>query len=306
MKSEKKLSICPISNSSGEILRLKKPCDLFESYSRINKINLSLDLKNKYFTETITEFHSKNSDLRWYSPCRLGDSDFYEELSKNPHYYSFETWDKIKTLEFLNRDKVRSFIDVGCGEGWLVKKAIEVGIKGCGVDINEKAVSTAKLNGFPLYLPKDKELSGKIFDTLVSLQTLEHVAEPANWLSNLITTYKPKEIIIAVPAHDTMLGRTNEPLCWPPHHFTLWSEKSIRFLAKQLNLSVLSVEYEPNTWGRFNNTLNREGRRNLNGTIRFPKGRRGKIMFRVCQLLKINWACRSHTLLAHLKTRDHE
>jgi SAM-dependent methyltransferase len=306
MKTKDNEVTCPISQSSGIILRKKEPDDLFYSYDKISRINLSPEIKAKYFTKSIEEYYSINSDLRWYHPCKLGDSDFYEELSNNPNYYNFETWDKIKALEILKSNRQLSFIDVGCGEGWLVKKAIENGLNATGVDINEKAVGAAKISGIPLYFPEDTDLNGKTFDVLVSLQTLEHVSQPVSWLSDLISTYKPKDIIIAVPAHDTMLGRTNEPLCWPPHHFTLWSEKSIRFLAKQLNLSVLSVEYEPNTWGRFNNTLNREGRRNLNGTIRFPKGRRGKIMFRVCQLLKINWACRSHTLLAHLKTRDHE
>ncbi len=305
MKTTNKEVTCPISQSPGVLLRQKHPNELFDSYERIDKIKLSQKIKNKYFKEEIGEYYSVHSDLRWYHPCELGDSDFYEELSLNSNYYNFETWDKLKTLQLLKRYPDKSFIDVGCGEGWLVKKAMEIGLNITGVDINEKAINSAKLMGLPLFFPDDSALKEKTFDILVTLQTLEHVSEPRNWLANLMSTYKPKEIIIAVPAHDTMLGRTNEPLCWPPHHFTLWSERSIRVLAKQLDLNVLSVEYEPNTWGRFNNTLNREGRRNLNGTIHFPKGRKGKILFRICQLLKINWACRSHTLLAHLRTKDH-
>lgn len=304
MKNSAETTTCPITRKVGKLLRTKEPNELFEAYSTISKIELTKAIKDKYFKKSVSELYSPASDLRWYHPSKLGESDFYEQLSTSPYYYNLETWDKLKSLEILQRLQVREFIDIGCGEGWLVKKANELGISGSGIDINEKAIKEAKSQGLPLYLPSESTLKKRKFEAIVSLQTLEHISDPVDWLNHQVSTFSPRHIIIAVPAHDTMLGRTNDPLCWPPHHFTLWSAKSIHALASKLNLQVHSIEYEPNTWARFNSTLNREGRRNFNGTFQFPKGNKGKLLFKICQLLNIPWACRAHTLIAHLKTKE--
>jgi 2-polyprenyl-3-methyl-5-hydroxy-6-metoxy-1,4-benzoquinol methylase len=293
--------ICPITGKPGRSLRTRQPEELFQAYNDYCKFPLTAELKQKYFTDPVTEYFCKASGLRWYSPCRLGESDFYERLSSFPHYYNPGSWDKLEALQILLKIGGESAVDVGCGDGWLVREAMKAGLQMMGTDLNAAAIANGKKEGLSVYHPDDIGAQGRHVDTLVSLQTLEHVHNPVAWLQAQIDQFTPNHLILAVPAHDTMLGRAMEPLCWPPHHFTQWSAQAMHSLADKIGFKVVRMTYEPNDWRRFNGILNRERRRCLDGTPTFPKGRRGALLFWLLSLLRVSWVSRAHTLLVVLK-----
>lgn len=291
---------CPLTDVPGRALRTRQPEELFDAYATHCRFPLTNELREKYFREPITEYSAATSGLRWYSPCRLGDSDFYEHLSSFPDYYNPASWDKLAALRILCDLQPEAVVDVGCGDGWLVREIQASGLKVMGTDLNEDAITKARAEGLDVHLPDSPAITGQQVEVLVSLQTLEHVHDPIAWLQAQVQQFQPKTLVLAVPAHDTMLGRSSEPLCWPPHHFTLWSGKAMKVLAQKIGYQLNSVEYEPNSWRRFNGTLNREGRRHLDGTLGFPKGRSGALLFRMMNLIGVPWIRRAHSLMAVL------
>lgn len=293
--------ICPITGKPGRPLRTRQPEELFQAYNDYCKFPLTPELKQKYFTDPVTEYFCKASGLRWYSPCRLGESDFYERLSSFPDYYNPGSWDKVEALRILGELGDPSAVDVGCGDGWLVREGGKAGLQMMGTDLNAAAIANARKEGLTIFHPDDPAAQGRHTDTLVSLQTLEHVHDPVVWLQAQIAQFTPRHLILAVPAHDTMLGRAREPLCWPPHHFTQWSAQAMLALADRVGFKVGRLIYEPNDWRRFNGILNRERRRHLDGTPTFPKGRRGALLFWLLNHLRVPWVRRAHTLLAVLE-----
>lgn len=290
---------CPLTGQPGIVLRRREPSDLVASYEAYLDVQLPELLQTRYFSSAIAEYHCAESGLRWYSPTLLGGSDFYEYLETFPWYYGGESWDKLRTIELLSTLRAERFVDIGSGEGLLLGLARARGIDGFGVEMNPTAVAKGCAAGRRIYLMDDPALQEERADVLVTLQTLEHVNDPRAWLSANLERFDARYAIIAVPCHDTMLGKTSDPLAWPPHHGTLWSGRALRVLATQIGYRIVKLEYEPNTWRRFNCLLDREpSPRRLGSLPRFPRGRAGSRLFRVLYRLNIPWVTRAHTALA--------
>ena len=290
---------CPLTGQTGMVLRRREAAELARSYEIYSRMPLPKHLQSRYFKAQIIEYYNPGSGLRWYSPTLLGQSEFYEYLGTFPGYYSSETWDKKRTVEILKTLRPQSFVDLGCGDGLLLKLAAEGGLNGFGLDINQKAVAAGTDAGLRLYLDNGQSVPEPQPDVLVTLQTIEHVLDPVIWLRTRLERFRPRYVIVAVPCHDTMLGISSDPLVWPPHHATLWSGRALAVLAERLKHKILKVEYEPNTWGRFNSVLEREpDRRKLDRLPSFPSGRIGHTLFRALKKLKIEWTEHAHSALA--------
>ena len=295
-------SVCPICSKTGDRLRNFSPARLVDLYENYSKMPLPASLVNKYIKEPVQEYLCGDCAIRWYSPGALGESDFYEFLSTFPNYYNPASWDKLISVEILRSLPCRTAVDVGCGDGWLLKEASATGVKMVGVEINEAVVNSAKNLGLDIYLPNDSALNALSFDAMVSLQTLEHIENPTDWLIAQTHRFRPKYIILAVPAHDTTLGSTSDPLVWPPHHRTLWSGRSLTKLASLVNYRVREIIYQPSSWHRFDSIVSQEPNRALWKKFPFPKGRLGHLLFRVLKAMGIKWIARAHTVIAVLES----
>jgi SAM-dependent methyltransferase len=289
---------CPLTGDLGMALRRRSAHELIASYAAYSGMPLPTSLQTPYFPGAVTEYYCAKSNLKWYSPTVLGGSDFYEHLARFPNYYDAETWDKLRTIDLLTALRPEKFVDIGCGEGLLLQLAAEQGIDGFGLEMNSSAVSIGRAVGLRIYSLDDPATVDEQAEVVVTLQTLEHVKDPQSWLSSILDRFTPRYAIVAVPCHDTMLGKTSDPLVWPPHHATLWSGRALQVLAKQVGYRVLKLEYEPNSWQRFDAVLNREpSPRRIAWLPRFPRGRVGSSLFRALCLLKIDWVRRAHTAL---------
>ena len=124
-------------------------------------------------------------------------------------------------------------LDIACGVGYgsqlLSQHREEVSV--LGVDVSESAVAHARLH----YASPKVEFrvadamafeDPEGFDSIVSLETLEHVAAPGALLSHLAGLLRPEGILIAsVP--------TTPSVDLNPHHLHDFSEKSFRQLVKR-------------------------------------------------------------------------
>jgi len=108
-----------------------------------------------------------------------------------------------------SRDGVASVLDLGCGDGLLLSFLKEKGITGKGLDISEEGVEKAKSKGLNASV---YDFSGKlpfqdgVFDVVVSLDVLEHLYDPENFIREAKRVSK-NNLIIGVPNFNSLPAR---------------------------------------------------------------------------------------------------
>lgn len=251
-------SSCPLTSSEGVPLRQVAGSELANRFSSHVGITLSDKLRRRYFHNDFTEFESASSGLRWFSPAVVADQDFYAFLAREcDWYYAPESWDQRLALEFLSNQENPNFAEIGCGPGYFLEAARKQGLNGFGVDINSEALNQAREKNLVVFHPDDDSLPENV-DCLCLFQVLEHLPAPLETLRQYIFRMNPNHVIISVPCFESALGYTSDPLCWPPHHVTFWSRKSLETLGDRIGFRLSEINYDPINYRTFIKMWRRE------------------------------------------------
>lgn len=132
-------------------------------------------------------------------------------------------------------------LDCACGVGYgtrLVTEAVGAIDEGLGVDIDPQAVEYAErryADARTRYVQRDvlvDELSGLgRFDTVVSLETIEHLTDPRAFLTRLVPLLAPEGVLVAsVPVTPSVDLN--------PHHLHDFTDRSFRALLSSVGLAV--------------------------------------------------------------------
>ena len=122
----------------------------------------------------------------------------------------FETYSIF--LEYLEVQKGKKLLDVGCGPGLLIKAASKVGLDTCGIDLSEEAVNLAmkvsphsKVN---VGQGEKLEFEDHIFDYLTCIGTLEHFLDMRKGLEEMKrVTKKDALFCLMVPNSSSILWK---------------------------------------------------------------------------------------------------
>lgn len=295
-------NLCPITGKPGHIRRQMSGKDLFELYGTY----FSKRIEERYFPipfdETIIEYHSEESGLVWYYPRKLGDGGYYNHLNNTySWYYNPNSWDKQLCLELLNSEQMDSIIEIGSGDGWMLHELKKANLNAMGVEINEKAVGDCRSQGLKVYAPSEPipKPEGRV--ALCMLQTIEHLDNPVGVLSEYIDLFKPEYIHLSAPCFETLLGLTSDPLSWPPHHATAWSEKSMHQMGLKIGYKIKLVKYSPLSFHEFLMRQQWEPNKKFPGLPRFPGGKFGRVLFKLLRVVKPCWFTRSHSIYVILE-----
>lgn len=132
-------------------------------------------------------------------------------------------------------------LDIACGVGYgthlMVEKADSI-VEAIGVDISRVAVEYAKqryANERIQFLQHDAVTftDEKGFDSIISLETLEHVPDPADLVKNLVRLIRPGGVFIA-SAPTTPSADVN------PYHLKDFTERSFRSMVVKHGLAELA------------------------------------------------------------------
>ncbi|MBO9622056.1 MAG: bifunctional 2-polyprenyl-6-hydroxyphenol methylase/3-demethylubiquinol 3-O-methyltransferase UbiG [Sphingomonas sp.] len=107
----------------------------------------------------------------------------------------------------------RTAIDVGCGAGLLTEPLARLGARATGVDAAPENVGAARAHAEAMGLDVEyvaggiEDLAGRKFDLVVSMEVIEHVANPANFVAGLADALAPGGLMILSTPNRTPLSR---------------------------------------------------------------------------------------------------
>lgn len=197
--------------------------------------------------ETIEKCICLDCDLRFFSPQVVGGPDLYAALGRTNIYYGPAKWEFIEVLRRLaQRPRGGSLLEYGCGRGWFLEQSARFFDSAVGLDFNTAAVADCRARGLDVRAIELESIDQR-FDTIVSFQVVEHVANPGETLRRLVQMLQPDgTLIIAVPNEDSLLGELNlNFLNLPPHHASCWSRKALASIGNIFGLQLEDYLCEP-------------------------------------------------------------
>jgi 2-polyprenyl-3-methyl-5-hydroxy-6-metoxy-1,4-benzoquinol methylase len=147
-------------------------------------------------------------------------------------------------LDMLSNNTDRCILDLGCGNGYLVNFLVTKGYNAFGTDASAEGIAIAKIKNPNRFFLQDlstgklpTELQAKKFDTIISTEVIEHLYDPAGFITFCKDAISNGgEIIISTPYHgylkNLVLSLFNK---WDTHlspmwyggHIKLWSRKTL-------------------------------------------------------------------------------
>ncbi len=213
------------------------------------KFNHGIDVKREFDgLESFTEYHCMECGLGFFIPAVTGSGNFYKDLQQLRWYYMPEKWEFSQALADLESGEFA--LEVGCGSGDFVEKALQKNIHIEGIEINEAAVSIAVQRGLPVdHIDLSDLASAKpgIYGAVCAFQVLEHVPDPRGFLEDCIALLKVGgKLLISVPNNLGFIQYDREDwLNRPPHHATHWSWQVFQAIPKLMQLKQQRLKYEP-------------------------------------------------------------
>lgn len=147
-----------------------------------------------------------------------------------------------------------NFLEIGPGDGSLLRKMRALGWNAFGVDLGEYA------KGFQVVSSPDQLPDSIKFDVIVFKDVLEHVSTPKiilnSYLPNLTSDAK---LFIGVPWSESKRAQTLQ-VSWemvrPLGHLHYFSKQSIKTILKEVNFNVITTSTE-NIYGSYPRSLAR-------------------------------------------------
>ncbi len=176
----------------------------------------------------------------FYRHSKFTYDDYIYYIKKTYEYYL------TRAANLVKRD---NFLEIGCGPGFLLQVALEIGFKWvCGVEPSSDAITRAsdkirdriKNDSFRAGLYEENS-----FDLVAFFQTLDHIPDPNLFLKDVFRVLKPGGIVLALN-HDvealsaTILGERS-PIIDIEHTF-LYNKRTMRQIFEKHGFRIVELE----------------------------------------------------------------
>ncbi|KQC02438.1 bifunctional 2-polyprenyl-6-hydroxyphenol methylase/3-demethylubiquinol 3-O-methyltransferase UbiG [Pedobacter sp. Hv1] len=160
-------------------------------------------------------------------------------------------------LNLLDQQVNQTILDLGCGNGALVKLFVENGFNAYGTDASESGIKMASQFSADRFAVKDLsigELPDKFaqltFDTVTATEVIEHLYDPRKFIQfckKILLKNGGGELILTTPYHGyiknvmlSLFGKWDShanPL-WDGGHIKLWSKNTLTQLLTEQGFTV--------------------------------------------------------------------
>lgn len=209
----------------------------------------------------------KNCQIYFVTPQITFSNNVWKELYDGNYFGKMTKWwtnrrqkdrnDRLDLLEEHSNHRIINFLDVGCGEGYVIIEASERGWKAHGIDVSDNRIVSAKGKDILFSLSDifDAQFPDNHFDCIYMDSVLEHVLNPIAYLKELNRIIKECGVVyIGVPNEDCLFndikkllyiifGKGNisariKPFI-SPYHVTGFNRKSITIASMKTNFEIV-------------------------------------------------------------------
>jgi SAM-dependent methyltransferase len=185
----------------------------------------------------------------YFEGIRRG-SGYEEYAAQEREYLATFDDDLRRMLDFVSHGSV---LDVGCGYGYFVRRALAAGYEAYGIDLSAEGICEAEkhapgrvFRGTVETIDSIEALADRSFDIIFASHLIEHITEPRRFVDQLIARLADRGILTLVtPNIESWLARLSGPR-WVsfkiPEHVAYYSPKTMRRLLEGAGLEVLAID----------------------------------------------------------------
>lgn len=176
-------------------------------------------------------------------------SVIYAEEATSATSYSASMLDyrREQMRHFVERFALQGqhLLDVGCGDGHLLRILTELGTHPIGVDASKKAIELAQSQGFEAhfaYITRQERVKGQPFDAFVSMDVIEHVDDLTDFVQGIAANLRDGAVgLIETPSFEKTLEHQRF-YDFIPDHLSYFTHESLRLTLELGGFEVLEIE----------------------------------------------------------------
>jgi SAM-dependent methyltransferase len=197
-------------------------------------------------------FSCQQCGLQFWNPRALPSAEWYELMysGRDAELLPLEPGHKY-FLSDPQAPQSGDLLDAGCGTGNFLAAAREKGFRVSGTELDRSAASFAREklsieNIFPFsIIDFAAQFPAAKYDVVTFFEVLEHQADPAAFLSAVVSCLRPGGFIaLSVPNRDRWLTGP-DVYDYPPNHFLRWNEAALREVMPRFGFQIISVKQQP-------------------------------------------------------------
>lgn len=218
--------------------------DLAGVYAHVFGVDVTAELPDSLNIELI---RCLDCDLYRFEPARPGGAEFYARLAASPKmtfaYYPENRAGFAVAVEVAAKGS--RLLDVGCGGGKLAAR-LRPGVDYTGLELNPDGLAAGRRLGLRLLdesVEDHARRNPRAYDVVCAFEVMEHVVDPIGFAEACRAALAPGGMmILSTPSADSFYPFVvNEPLNFPPHHLTWWTERTYRRLGERLGFAEVAV-----------------------------------------------------------------
>jgi len=150
-------------------------------------------------------------------------------------------------LRYLAVSEKGRMLDVGCGDGSVLKLAQELGWNAEGVDFDARAVGTARRKGLSVRLGRlaEQRYPDESFDLVLMQHVIEHVHDPLATLREVRRVLRKSGTLVLTTPNTASWGSRHFGSSWipldPPRHLQIFNKHNLTVLAQRAAFVKISV-----------------------------------------------------------------
>jgi len=207
------------------------------------------DLKN-YQKAYLCQCNSCNFIFSRKIPSDKDLKRYYSDDYDRTRYFSHITYQRYKELllSFESSRKTNKILDIGCGYGFFLTVAKELGWEVYGTELSNKAAEHCIKNGISMHLGDldTNTFSEHEFDVIVAIELIEHINTPkafAEQTHRLLR--KGGKLYITTPNFNSILRyrlKEKSDIIEFPNHLTYFTPKTLKHLFTKNGFKTLNIK----------------------------------------------------------------
>jgi len=190
------------------------------------------------YQKSSKELKNMLSEIYLSGSMMTGSMNEYDLVGMQHANYAVELI--LNSYKDLNQKKV---LEIGCGNGYIIKKMLERGAICTGLEpgVQAESLSFDDLRVVNDFFPT-KEIKDEKFDLILHFNVLEHIESPASMMSEISEILEPDGIVIfGVPNCESFL-KNGDPSIFLHEHFNYFTIESLQHILNEAGLHLINAE----------------------------------------------------------------